>query len=139
MQKIIYRLYTDIGAKIKSLAILLFIIGTVLSVIMGALLLIDALFLDGDMFGGELWWLGLITIVFGPILSLLFTWLLYGYGELIDKTCANARISARNHIFHLLENELSEKEYNRVIWRLYDDCLITYNEYKSAIEAKENK
>ena len=134
----IYRLYTNIGMKIKRLAIILFIVGTVLSIITGVLLLIDDLMLDGSMFGGELWWLGLLLMVFGPLVSLLCTWLLYGYGELIDKTCDNTRISARAYILNLQKNKSTQLAYRREIWRLYDDCLITTDEYNRAISDDKN-
>ena len=127
----IYRLYANVGIKIKWLAIILFIACSKLSIIMGLLLVIDSLLLpDESMFGGGLWWLGLLLIVFGPMVSLLGTWFLYGYGELIDKTCDNTRISARAYMFYLKKNEPSELAYRREIWRLYDDCLITHGEYE---------
>ena len=134
----IYRLYTNIGMKIKRLAIILFIVGTVLSIITGVLLLIDDLMLDESIFGGELWWLGLLLMVFGPLVSLLCTWLLYGYGELIDKTCDNTRISARAYILNLQKNKSTQLAYRREIWRLYDDCLITTDEYNRAISDDKN-
>ncbi|MBQ9162280.1 MAG: hypothetical protein IJX74_03285 [Clostridia bacterium] len=133
MFKRLYPLYRNIAPKIRKLAIILFAIGTILSIITGALFLIDALFLDGDIFGGELWWIGLLTIVFGPLISLIGTWLLYGYGVLIDAACDNARISARAYVLDLQKSKRSESEYKREIWRLYDDCLITQAEYNSWI------
>ncbi|MBE6693762.1 MAG: hypothetical protein E7589_03255 [Ruminococcaceae bacterium] len=129
MFKRLYPLYRNIATKIRKLAIILFIVDTILSIITGALFLIDALFLDGDIFGGELWWIGLLTIVFGSLISWICTWLLYGYGVLIDAACDNARISARAYISYLKKNKSTETEYRQEIWRLYDDCLITQAEY----------
>lgn len=69
-------MYKNIGGKIKGLAIATFIVGVLASVITAIVLWIDT----------EKWWCALILFL-GPIVALILTWLLYGFGEIIDKLC----------------------------------------------------
>lgn len=72
-------MYDNIGRKIKVLAKAGFIIETILTVIVGS-----ALAVCGED-------LGMLILFGGPIIAWLSSWLLYGFGELIDKTCDIAR------------------------------------------------
>ena len=69
-------MYRDIGEKIKGLAIVIFFIEAIASVIGGFILWMD----------NEEWWCILIIII-GPFLAWVSSWLLYGFGEIIDKLC----------------------------------------------------
>lgn len=79
-------LYTNIGRIIKNWAKGIFIIEAVLSVVGGVIML----------FTGEEDFLvaGIVTLLLGPFAALVSSWILYGFGELIDKTCANERHTA---------------------------------------------
>ena len=72
-------LYFDIGKKIKNWAIWMAIIEAIGSVITGIVFLC--------VYGIEDGWWGLIISVCGPVVAYVNTWLLYGFGELIDKAC----------------------------------------------------
>ena len=63
-------LYENIGGKIKKLAKWIFILEAISSVITGAVFLVDG-------------W-GLLLIIFGPIVALVSSWLLYSWGDLVD-------------------------------------------------------
>lgn len=67
-------LYNDIGGKIKSLARWTFIIGAVAALISGVATMAQINFFTG-----------LIVMFLGPVVAFVSTWLLYGFGELIDK------------------------------------------------------
>ncbi len=69
-------MYDNIGGKIKGLAKAGFIIGTIAYVLMGMGLMAT----DEGMIP-----IGLLFWVIGPLLSWVSSWLLYGFGELIDK------------------------------------------------------
>ena len=69
-------MYTNISKKIKIAAKIFFIVVTIVSVISGVAIMTDEDFLLS----------GVLTIVFGPASALLFSWLIYGFGELIEKT-----------------------------------------------------
>ncbi len=68
-------LYENIGVKIKGLAKAIFILGAVASIITGLTLATD---------GGLLLTIGLLVIILGPIISFVFSWVLYAFGELVD-------------------------------------------------------
>ena len=70
-------LYQDIGEKIKGWAKWVFIIGAIVSVISAVIILSTA---------EDLWVIivGLLALFVGPIASWIFSWLLYGFGEIID-------------------------------------------------------
>lgn len=66
-------MYSDIGKKIKGSAIIVFILEAVISVIAGIILANEA----DESFG--------VIAIVGPLLAWIGSWLLYGFGELIDK------------------------------------------------------
>ncbi len=71
-------MYDRIGKKIKGLANALMIIGIVLSVISGCIMIADS---------HSLILPGLIVIIVGCLGAWLGNLVLYGFGELVDKTC----------------------------------------------------
>ncbi len=75
--------YDNIGNKIKSLAWVIFLIESVGSILAGFILLEIAL--DEK----ESWMVlaGLAIMISGPVISWISTWVLYGFGEIIDKLC----------------------------------------------------
>ena len=68
-------LYYDVGGKIKCIAKVSFIVVTVLAILFGITIIAE----DSDAVGT-----GLFTIFGVPVLALVSSWLLYGFGELID-------------------------------------------------------
>lgn len=89
-------LYADIGKKIKGWAKWIFIIETIAAVISAIGMLLSSTYV---------WtiWVALSVLIFGPILAWISSWILYGFGELIDKTCANER-NTRNILKIMLDN-----------------------------------
>lgn len=76
-------LYTDIGNKIKRWAKWIFIVEAIAAIIGGIALLIEEEFFSG-----------LAAILLGPIVAYVSTWLLYGFGEIVDKLCSlDAKVS----------------------------------------------
>ena len=75
-------MYDNIGKKIKGLATVIFILEALTALISG----IAFMAIDDDMI-----WLGVLTIIIGPVFAWISSWLLYGFGELIDKTADIAR------------------------------------------------
>lgn len=68
------KLYDDIGGKIKGWAKWMFVIESIAAVIAGV----------SFLFYSEYPILGLVLIILGPIVAFVSTWLLYGFGEIID-------------------------------------------------------
>ena len=71
-------MYSNIGGKIKVLAKVIAIIEAAAAVIMGI-----AIMAEGD----ELVPIGMLIMFVGPVVAWISSWLLYGFGELIEKTC----------------------------------------------------
>ena len=69
--------YDNIGEKIKGLARWAFAIEAISAVIGGFVLMVQ----DEDMIP-----IGLLVVVFGPIVAWVSSWLLYGYGQLIENS-----------------------------------------------------
>ncbi len=83
-------MYNNIGSKIKGFASTLTVIGMILSCISGLVCFIGMVSRDSDMAI-----LGLIAGAFVSVIGCLIVWLanmlLYGFGELVDKTSENNR------------------------------------------------
>ena len=69
--------YDNIGGKIKGWAKWMFAIEAIAAVISGFVLMAQ----DEDMI-----LIGLLVAVFGPIVAWVSSWLLYGYGQLIENS-----------------------------------------------------
>ena len=69
--------YKNIGCKIKGLATVIFIVEAVVSLIYGLVLIASSKFTIV---------FGILLIVFGPILAWVGSWLLYGFGQLIENS-----------------------------------------------------
>lgn len=74
-------LYTDIGGKLKGLAKGFFICGTIAAAIGAFLLVVE----DIDML-----LYGVLLLVGGALGAWFFSWLIYGFGEVIDNLDALA-------------------------------------------------
>ena len=70
-------LYANIGGKLKGFAKWIFIVGAIASVI-GALVIIATAEYAVMIF------VGLMALIVGPIVSWVSSWLLYGFGEMLD-------------------------------------------------------
>ena len=69
-------MYDNIGGKIKGLAKATFIVEAIAAVITGIVLMC----IDEDLI-----LYGILSLIVGPVLAWISSWLLYGFGELIDK------------------------------------------------------
>lgn len=104
-------MYDNIGEKIKSLAKASFIVVSITEVITGIALMIaeDYLIL-----------LGLLIMIVGPIVTWLSSWLLYGFGQLIENS------------------DIIAAEYNRKNEK-HEKAVIKNNQRKQAQRQKEVK
>ena len=95
-------LYADIGKKIKNWAKWIFMIEAIASVV-GA---IGMLFAAED---GVMIITALLALILGPVLAWVSSWILYAFGELVDKTAANER-NTRQILELMLESSENNKE-----------------------------
>lgn len=94
-------LYADIGKKIKGWAGWIFIVEAIVSVIGAIVMLFTAE--DGGMI-----FVALLTLILGPVLVWVSSWILYAFGELVDKTCENER-NTQNILKLMLENNTKDE------------------------------
>ena len=66
-------LYEDIGDKLTTWAKYLFVIEVVFSIVAAL-----------SLFSFDLWVLGLLILILGPVFSLFSSWALYAFGQLVD-------------------------------------------------------
>ena len=83
-------MYKEIGKKIKALAQFIFWFQAICMLLCGiALIAINE----------RTAIIGVLVLVLGPVMAWLSMFLLYGYGELVDKTCSiEARLCEKNEI-----------------------------------------
>ena len=93
--------YTDIGKKIKGWAKTIFIIEAIMFVVSAIIMLFTAE--DGWMI-----FAAIMTAVVGPIVAWVSSWILYAFGELVDKTAANER-NTQNILKLMLENNTKDE------------------------------
>ena len=93
--------YADIGKKIKGWARWIFIVEAIASVIGAIVMLFTAE--DGGMI-----FAALLTLILGPVLAWVASWILYAFGELVDKTAANER-NTQNILKLMLENNTKDE------------------------------
>jgi hypothetical protein len=72
-------LYDNIGGKIKGWAKWIFIVEAIGAVIAGIALMVDAGDIDTLQFV-----MGIVTVVFGPLVAYVSSWLLYAFGQLVE-------------------------------------------------------
>ena len=95
-------MYDNIGKKIKALAKWTFIVEAIAAAIAG----IALMFTDE-----ELIIFGLLALLLGPVVAWVSSWLLYGFGELVDKVCdieSNMRVESKEAKTALKEDKESE-------------------------------
>ena len=71
------KMYNYIGKKIKGLAKFFFILATIIDIIVGIVLIA----IDDYLIA-----VGLPIMLIGPVLAWISSWLLYGFGQLIDNS-----------------------------------------------------
>ena len=104
-------MYDNIGGKIKGLAKTMFIVEAIGAVITGIVLLATD---DVLIFAG------LLTLFCGPIIAWVSSWVLYAFGELVEKT------SDTNNVIRKIES------YTR-------NLRITYQDEQATKETKNSK
>ena len=76
-------MFNNVGKKIKTFSVVMFIIETLAALVCGI-----GLIAEGD---DLIPLFGVLVAVVGPFVLWILSWFVYGYGELIDKTCEIAK------------------------------------------------
>lgn len=115
--------YDRIGQRIKTLAQITFIAEAIAAVIAGLVIIGN----DSDMTV-----YGLLLIVGGPFVAWVSSWLLYGFGELIDKACQIEYNTRPDSAKSSVQREVDDERI-RKLEKLRSEGLITEEEYQKAI------
>ena len=125
-------MYDNIGRKLKGLATAFFIIGSVITVIIGFLYIASSEFLILT---------GVLYLVLGPLASWCISLVLYGFGELIDKISdieVNTRRKKKSNKQEMSEAELYEKEVD-LLEASYNLGMISKEDYQTRLSDTKNK
>ena len=120
-------MYDNIGKKIKGLAKAVFIVEAIAMVITGIALMAS----DEYMIP-----IGLLVMVVGPLVAWVSSWLLYGFGELIDKTCDIERNTRGGERKSEAQSKIDSERISK-IEKLRSQGLITEEEYQQAISKEK--
>ena len=116
-------MYDNIGGKIKGLAKWTFIVEAIGLIIAAMFIMVD----DEDMIP-----VGLLAMIVGPLVAWISSWVLYGFGEIIDKLCE----IANNTRGGATKSQAQEKEdFERIsrIENLRTQGLISEEEYQQLV------
>lgn len=122
-------MYDNIGGKIKALAKFIFIFQAIAMFITGIVLLA----VDDDLIA-----VGLPLMLAGPLLAWISSWMLYGFGELIEKTCqieCNTRGDGKATAAPQAARAVSERIVK--LEKLRAQGLITEEEYLQALSREQ--
>jgi len=126
-------MFENIGSKLKMLAKVNCWVGISLSIIAAIVMFASA---ADSFYGGEMYIaIGFAVLIIGPLFSWIGSFVIYGFGELIDKTCAIERSVVDNSMsetFIQLNSERIAKLNN-----LRAKNLITEDEYQKIINKEE--
>ena len=120
-------MYDNIGGKIKGFAKVSFIVAAIAEVITGIALMAA----DEDLI-----LYGLLVMVVGPIVAWVSSWLLYGFGELIDKASDIERNTRGGERKSEAQSKVDSERISK-IEKLRSQGLITEEEYQAAISKGE--
>ena len=124
-------MFENIGKKIMSLAKILCWICIVLCAIAGLILCMVA----GNKYPTLLVY-GLLLLFIGPLVALISSWLLYSWGQTVD----NVDSIKKQVCLSTNDNNVANKETidkKTKLQALYAQGLISFEEYKKALENKE--
>jgi hypothetical protein len=100
-------MWDNIGGKIKVLAKVIAWVGIISSIIGGIILIAIG---GNNRYGGGLYiGIGFGTIIVGSLMSWIFSWFMYGFGELIEKTS-----EIKNHLSGEKHGQKNNKNSNMV-------------------------
>lgn len=106
-------MYSNIGKKIQGLAKFFAILGIIICVVIGGLIIQDA---EGAYGYNEIGLtIGIAVIVLGSILSWIFSFVLYGFGRLVENSDIVARQYRRNSGNEPIQPEEPKQPMSQVI------------------------
>lgn len=111
LKAIIDSLYNNIGGKIKIWAKWVFIVEALFAIISGIYMIADGFEVDDFVLIS-----GIVTVIFGPCVALISTWLLYAFGQIVEDVHAirnkerrpTAKVKAKQKV--VANNKIQESQ-----------------------------
>ena len=122
-------MYDNIGGKIKGLAKAFFVVESIAAIIGGMVVIVG-----GN--GGLAVFVGILTVFFGPIVAWVSSWVIYGFGELIDKA-SDIEYNTRSGEIKAEAQAKADNERREKLERLRSQGLITEEEYQQALSKQQ--
>lgn len=119
-------MYDNIGGKIKGLAKWVCIIGSIIMAISGIVCM-------GQ--GEDFIPVGILLLILGPVLCWISSWMLYGFGELIEKISNIERTMSGNEKSQVQAH--SDSKRRESLEKMRASGLISEEEYRQAISKGE--
>lgn len=120
-------MYDNIGGKIKGLTKWVCIIGSIIMAISGIVCM-------GQ--GEDFIPVGILLLILGPVLCWISSWILYGFGELIEKISNIERAMSENGKSQVQAN--SDSKRRESLEKMRASGLISEEEYRQAISKGED-
>lgn len=124
-------MFDYIGKKIKSLANVLCWVGIIGYAIAGIIVITIGIEESED----GLTALGVALLIAGPFVSWVSSFFMYGFGEIIDKTCNIEKNMHSGDVKSFAQNKTEDERIEK-LERLRSQNLITEDEYQQAILKK---
>lgn len=121
-------MFNEIGKKIKTLAKVIFVLVVISALIMGVVLIATLIKTDKE----NLAFIGFLVMIVGSVIAWLLSCLLYGFGELIDKTCDIERNTRGEKTKSNIQKK-DDSERERKLEKLLSQGMITEEEYHQAM------
>ena len=112
-------MYDNIGKKIKGLATATFIVEALASIIIGIVVAV----IDNDLV-----LVSLLILLLGSFAAWVSSWLLYGFGELIDKTCDIAYNTRDREMKNEAQSNDDDKKINEAETLSYQNFITRENQ-----------
>ena len=101
-------MFDNIGGKIKALAKIMCWVGIIGFVILAMITFVNASE-AGSYLSGSLIVLGFVFLIIGPLVSWVFSFFMYGFGELIETNCEIAHNTSKRVLREYFETTVNQK------------------------------
>ena len=122
-------MFDNIGKKLKGLAKWTFIVEAIAAIIGGIIVIVE----EDEV-------IGLLLLFLGPVIAWISSWVLYAFGELVDKACDIERNMRNRNVNVAIKSDAQTQKDNKRIAKLEKlraEGLITEEEFQEAIAKGE--
>ena len=123
-------MFDNIGKKIKTLAATIALVGIIVSIITGVIILGIGADMGFGVGGEGLVGLGIMIIIIGSLISWVSSFVLYGFGELIEKTTEIAQNTVKKGSTGTLTLKMENEKKLATLIQWKESGLISEEEFE---------